>query len=42
MTVLLRNLPALGIFIRFGQCVCDLDSSPVDNCTPYNAAPHKG
>jgi hypothetical protein len=32
-TELKRNLPALRIFIRFGQDVCDLDGSPVDDGT---------
>jgi len=30
MTVLERPLPARGVFIPFGEYVCDVDRSPVD------------
>jgi hypothetical protein len=40
-TDLERNLPALGVFIRFGQDICDLNRSPVDDGTPVNAPTHK-
>src|SRR5262249_15808924 len=41
-TELERNLPALGIFIRFGQDVCDLNRPPVEDGTPCNAPTPKG
>src|SRR5262245_32542598 len=36
ITELERMLPALGIFIRFGEHVCDLNCSAVDDGTPRN------
>jgi len=41
-TELERTLAALGVFIRFGKHVCDVDRSPVDDGTPSNAPAHKG
>ena len=36
ITGLERILPALGVFITFGQDVCDVNGSQVDDGTPYN------
>src|SRR5262252_1311696 len=35
------NLPVLGVFICFGQDVCDLNRSPVDDGASCNAPTHK-
>jgi hypothetical protein len=40
-TDLERNFPALGIFVRFGQEVCDLSGFTVDDGTGINAPTHK-
>ena len=36
------SLPAHGVFILFGQDVCDLNRSPVDNGTSSNCPTRKG
>src|SRR5262245_44102012 len=41
-TELKRNLPAIRVFIRFGQDVYDLDGSPVDDGTCIHALTHEG
>jgi hypothetical protein len=42
ITELERQLLALGVFICFGQRICELDRSPVEDGTSYNAATDKG
>ena len=37
-----RILPALGVFIRFGQDVCSVNRLAVDDGTPCRARTHKG
>src|SRR5262245_10988337 len=36
-----RTLVALGVFIRFGKHVCDVNGSPVEDDTPYNEPARK-
>src|SRR5262247_1891942 len=40
-TELQRTLVALGVFLRFGLHVRDLDRLPVDDGTPCNVSTHK-
>jgi hypothetical protein len=42
ITGLERSRPALGVFIRFGQDVCDLNCSTFEDGTPWNEPTHKG
>jgi len=42
VTVLERILPTPGVFIRFGQDICDVYCSPVNDGTPSNETTPKG
>src|SRR5215475_8104290 len=42
ITELERDLPAFGVFIGFGQDVCDVYRSPVDDGTSCNEPTRKG